>query len=591
MKTGYKTIRNLWLMMRFVKPHKLKISLALLFLFINGLLKLPVPFLTIYLIDRVIPKGEFPTLAGVAALIVLMSAVFIVSDFIRSYYLFVASKMVFANIQVHLLGHVQKLPISYFNVKDTGYIMSRFVEDAALLNNLVTEISVNFLQNIVIFLIGAVAIFYIHWKLALVSIIILPFFVISNVVYGNRLRELNKAVQEKRAFIIKSLHETLANIFVIKVFSRERSELVRIFKHLKEAIRLELKTFFSTQKVSMVISFIGAMGPLVVLCYGGYEIINHRLTLGQLMGFNSVLAYLYGPSQMLAGIYIVTQRSLGALDRVIEILELKPEPGFEETDTPRTVLPTTTKGTIRFENVSFSYRPGEDVLKNINLEVKPSSIVAIVGESGAGKSTLTNLIYRLYDPQAGSIYIDDYDVKSLDLDSLRRNIGVVSQETLLSNISIAENISLGKRNATREEIVEAANLANAHEFIINLPGGYDAMVGRMGYQLSAGQRQRIALARAILKNPKILILDEATSSIDSQSEELIWRALSSFTADRTTLVISHRLSSVLAADTIVMLNRGEVISIGSHDELMQEAAYVDLYKNQFHAEARRRVAC
>jgi subfamily B ATP-binding cassette protein MsbA len=289
-------------MLRFVKPHKLKISLALLFLFINGLLKLPVPFLTIYLIDRVIPKGEFPTLAGVAALIVLMSAVFIVSDFIRSYYLFVASKMVFANIQVHLLGHVQKLPISYFNVKDTGYIMSRFVEDAALLNNLVTEISVNFLQNIVIFLIGAVAIFYIHWKLALVSIIILPFFVISNVIYGNRLRELNKAVQEKRAFIIKSLHETLANIFVIKVFSRERSELVRIFKHLKEAIRLELKTFFSTQKVSMVISFIGAMGPLVVLCYGGYEIINHRLTLGQLMGFNSVLAYLYGPSQMLAGI-------------------------------------------------------------------------------------------------------------------------------------------------------------------------------------------------------------------------------------------------------------------------------------------------
>ena len=591
MKTGYKTIRNLWSMLRFVKPHKLKISLALLFLFINGLLKLPVPFLTIYLIDDVIPNGELSKLAAVAGLIVLMSAVFILSDFVRSYYLFVASKMVFAHIQVHLLGHVQKLPISYFNRKDTGYIMSRFVDDAALLNNLVTEISVTFLQNIVIFMIGAVAIFYIHWKLALVSLIILPFFVVSNVVYGNRLRELNKAVQEKRAFIIRSLHETLANIFVIKVFSRERSELLRIYRNLKESIRLELKTFFSTSKVSMVISFIGALGPLIVLCYGGYEIMNQRLTLGELMGFNTVLAYLYGPSQSLAGIYIVTQRSLGALDRVIEILELKPEPGFEQTDSPRALLPPTTKGTIRFENVSFSYRPGEDVLKNINLEVKSSSIVAIVGESGAGKSTLTNLIYRLYDPQSGSIYIDDYDLKTLDLDSLRRNIGVVSQETLLSNISIAENISLGKRDATREEIVEAATLANAHDFIVNLPDGYEATVGRMGYQLSAGQRQRIALARAILKNPKILILDEATSSIDSQSEELIWRALSSFTANRTTLVISHRLSSVLEADTIVVLNRGEVISVGRHDDLMKEAVYFDLYKNQFHVDTKRRVVC
>ena len=591
MKTSYKTIKNIWSMLRFVKPHKLKISLAFIFLFVNGMLKLPVPFLTIYLIDHVIPKGEFSKLVSIVGLIVLMSAVFILSDFVRSYYLFVASKMVFANIQVHLLGHVQRLPISYFNVKDTGYIMSRFVEDAALLNNLVTEISVNFLQNIVIFIIGVAATFYIHWRLALVSIVILPFFVISNVVYGNRLRELNKAVQEKRAFIIKSLHETLANIFVIKVFSRERSELLRIFVHLKEAIRLELKTFFSTSKVAMVISFIGAMGPLIVLCYGGYEIMNQRLTLGQLMGFNTVLAYLYGPSQTLAGIYIVTQRSLGALDRVIEILELKPEPGFEPTDEPRVVLPPTIRGTVRFENVSFGYRPGEDVLKNISLEVKPSSVVAIVGESGAGKSTLTNLIFRLYDPRAGTIYIDDHDLKSLDLNSLRRRVSVVSQETLLSNVSIAENIRLGKRDATTEEVVEAAKLANAHDFIVGLPHGYESTVGRMGYQLSAGQRQRIALARAILKNPKILILDEATSSIDSQSEELIWRSLRAFTADRTTLIISHRLSSVLEADTIVVLHQGEVVNAGSHDDLMKEAAYVDLYKNQFHVEARRRVVC
>lgn len=591
MNTKHKTLKNLRIAMRFVKPHKSKIALALLFLVLNGLLKLPVPFLTMYLIDDVIPNGQFSQLLFISLLIILMSVLFIFSDYVRSYYLFVASKMVFATIQVHLLGHVQRLPISYFNSKDTGYVMSRFVNDATLLNNLVTETMVNFLQNLTIFLIGIIAVFYIHWKLALVSLLVLPFFVISNVLYGNRLRSLNTTVQEKRAFVTKSLHETLSGIFVIKAFSRERFELLRMIRYLNDSIRTELRTFFYTSKSSMLVSFIGAIGPLIVLCYGGYEIINKRLTLGQLMAFNTVLAYLYGPSQALAAIYIVTQKSLSALDRVFEVLDLEPEPGHRINQEERVTLPSRIRGDIQFKDVCFGYHSSKYTLKNINLAIESSSVVAIVGESGAGKSTLTSLILRLYDPQEGDVYIDGHNLRDLDLNSLRRHIGVVSQETFLSNISISENIRFGKRNASMEEIIRAARLANAHEFISDLPEGYDTLGGRMGFQLSAGQRQRISLARAILKDPEILILDEATSSVDSQSEELIWRALKPFVVDRTTLLISHRLSSVLQADSIVLLSQGEVLNVGSHDELIGESAYYKLYEKQLHSESGRKIVC
>jgi len=585
------TFRHLRILSTFVKPHKRRILLAFLFLIVNGLLKLPGPFLMMYLIDDVIMKGKTPNLIYVSALIIALSIIYILSDFVRAYYLFVASKRIFASIQTHLLEHVQKLPITYFNAKDTGYIMSRFVDDAGLLNTLVTETAVGFLQNLVTFLIGSIAVFYIHWKLALISILILPFFALFNVAYGTRLRNLNKQVQEKRALVNKGLHETLSGILVIKVFSGERFEALKMFRNLKASIKAELKTFLATSKISIVISFLGALGPLVVLCYGGYEIIHNRLTLGQLMGFNAVLAYLYGPSQALASIYLMTQRALGALDRVVEVLELEPEPGYNTKGRRQIALPSNLRGDIRFENVSFGYSPGKQVLNRVTFDTKGASTVAVVGESGAGKSTLMSLILRLYEPRQGSIYIDGFNIREIDLRSLRESIGVVSQETFLFNTSVLDNIRFGNRNATESQVINAAKLANAHQFISLLPEGYATAVGRMGYQLSAGQRQRIALARAILKDPKILILDEATSSIDSQSEELIWQALDSFRTNRTTLIISHRLSSIIKVDTIVLLNEGEVVRIGSHAELMNDDVYFNLYKSQFYSMETEEALC
>jgi len=364
-----------------------------------------------------------------------------------------------------------------------------------------------------------------------------------------------------------------------------------MFRNLKASIKAELKTFLATSKISIVISFLGALGPLVVLCYGGYEIIHNRLTLGQLMGFNAVLAYLYGPSQALASIYLMTQRALGALDRVVEVLELEPEPGYNTKGRRQIALPSNLRGDIRFENVSFGYSPGKQVLNRVTFDTKGASTVAVVGESGAGKSTLMSLILRLYEPRQGSIYIDGFNIREIDLRSLRESIGVVSQETFLFNTSVLDNIRFGNRNATESQVINAAKLANAHQFISLLPEGYATAVGRMGYQLSAGQRQRIALARAILKDPKILILDEATSSIDSQSEELIWQALDSFRTNRTTLIISHRLSSIIKVDTIVLLNEGEVVRIGSHAELMNDDVYFNLYKSQFYSMETEEALC
>jgi len=556
-----------------VRPLRRKLYLVGLLLLLHGLLRLPVPFLTMYIVDEVILQNRFGELLVFSGLIVLMSVVFILADFVKSFFIFTTSRKLLAQIKLRVLEHIQRLPITFFNEKGTGYLMSRFLNDLSLLNSLVTDQLIGFLQSSLVFIIGFAAIFYIHTRLALVSVLILPAFLFLNLRHRKQLRELNTEVQERRALENQSLHEILHGILVIKAYTREKQALIQLWQRIKASIRAEVQTFLSTYRVSSAISFLGALGPLVVLSYGGYEIMRGRLTLGELIAFNTVLAYLYQPGQALASMYVGAQRSLAAADRVLELLD---EQG-ESVQGGELSIP---KGDLRFDRVTFAYQPGNPALSDVSFEVPEGTLVGIVGGSGAGKSTLVNLLLRFHAPQAGKIHLGGRDLQELNLVALRSQIALVSQETFLFDASIKDNIRLGDPRAGEREIRRAAEVAHAARFIDELPLGLETRVGRMGYQLSAGQRQRIALARAFLRAPAILILDEATSSVDSHSENLIWRAIASFIEGRTTFIISHRLSSLSLVDHIVYLERGRVVASGSRSEIMNLEGFHDLYLDQ-----------
>jgi len=551
---------------------------VLALLLVGGLLRLPVPFLTMYLIDHVILEGRLRILLGLSVLIVFMSALFIAVDFFKGYYIHVVSQKILAKLKVEVLAHVERLPIRYFNRRDTGYLMSRFSDDLTSLNSLVTDQLVNFLQNAITLVIGLGAVFYIHWKLALLSLLILPFYVATNLALGNRLRKMNVELHERRAREAQALHETLNGIVVIKSLAREKLALMEVWRRIAETLRMDVRTFVVRTRISSLIGFLGALGPLVVLCYGGYEIMNGRLTLGELIAFNAVLAYLYGPSRTLATLYITSQRSLAALDRILEILR---EP--QEEDVPRAgalLGRLAAAPAVSFEGVSFAYRAGEPVLRDLSFDAGSGSVVGVVGGSGAGKSTLVNLLLRFYPLDRGTIRLDGRNLASYPLGTLRQDVGLVSPETFLFNTTVRDNIRFGRHRATEEEVRQAARDAFVDDFIRRLPDGYDTLVGRMGYQLSAGERQRVALARMFLKRPALLILDEATSAVDSRSEELIWQALGPFLAGRTTFLISHRLSSLAAADFLLHLEGGRLIASGSREVVMAQPEFTDLYATQ-----------
>jgi ABC-type multidrug transport system fused ATPase/permease subunit len=573
--------RRLSLLGRFARPHRRALVGALGLLVLSALLKLPVPFITIYLIDTVIPARDLRALFWVSAAIVLMTVVFLIVEGVRGLVVLVVSRKVNARAETLLLSRVQQLPMSYLNAKDSGYVLARFVNDLGSLNQLATDTLLGSVQQVAVLLVGLVAVFHIHTRLAVASLAILPVFALLNASYGRRLRRQAQRSAEARALTLEALHEALSGILVTKVFSRERWELMRVFRRRADTIRTEVQNYLESSVASFLVALLGAAGPLIVLCYGGYEIVNGRLTMGALIGFSSVVAYLHGPTQALTSLYLGGQSAIASLDRVAELLEMEPEAGGCQI-AGRSRLPAPRGGgAIEFRSVRLRYgTQSRPVLDGVDLSIEAGSVVAIIGESGAGKSSLVSLLFRLYEPQDGQVLIDGVDVRQLDLASLRETMGLVSQETTLCSGSIIDNIRFGKPRAQVSAVVAAARLAFAHDFIEALPRGYDTQVGRNGFQLSAGQRQRVALARTILKRPRVLILDEATSSIDSQSEELIWRALASFAAGRTTIVISHRLSSILQADTVIHLHHGRVLGAGTHAELLKGDEYRSLYGRQ-----------
>ena len=423
-----------------------------------------------------------------------------------------------------------------------------------------------------------IALFFLDWRLAAVSLLTLPIYGVAIIFLNPRLRRASGQIQEQVSRMSGEVTEKLTGLSVVMSFVREKTEELNFFKHHRGYLdRVMHKTRIQSIHMSST-EFLTAAGPLVVVGYGGYRVITGDLLLWEFVLFYGFIGHLYLPTRRLADVSPVVQECLAAMDRVFDIFDEHPD----IADTPSAKPLRNPQGHIEFRQVHFSYDPGQPVLHDINLVIEPGESVAIVGRSGAGKSTLVNLVPRFYDVSLGEILVDGQDIRDLRVKSLRENIGMVMQDTILFSGTIGENILYGRRGATEADMLEAARMAHVDEFVEELSEGYNTLIGERGVKLSGGQKQRVSIARAFLRNPRILILDEATSSLDSRAENIIQEALSDLMRGRTTLVIAHRLSTIVDSDRVIVIEDGQIVQQGTHDSLLQDpGAYRDLCEEQF----------
>jgi subfamily B ATP-binding cassette protein MsbA len=486
------------------------------------------------------------------------------------------------DIRNELYAHVQGLPLNFFTRRATGDIMSRFSADIQTLGDASTEVFRDALKeplNIVGFI---VVLFMIKWELALLSLGVLPVAILPIIKFGSKIRRRGTRAQEWRAEVNTILQETISGIRVVKAFGMEDYEKRRFQAASQQVFRSFMRIWRVESLTSPVLEVLGGIGIIIAFGVGGYLVSVKSLTPGAFMAFLGALASLYQPVKRIGQINNVVQRGLAGMARVFEMLDTRTEvPARAEAVTLGRM-----RDGVAFHQVSFGYEPDRPVLQDISFTAKRGEIVAIVGTSGAGKTTLVNLIPRFYDPIGGVITIDGVDIVRATLPSLRQQMGIVTQETILFDDTIYNNIAYGQGNVPTEQVIAAARIANATEFIEALPDGYETRIGERGVRLSGGQRQRIAIARAIQKNPPILILDEATSALDAESERLVQEALDRLMENRTTFVIAHRLSTIIRADKILVLDDGRLIEQGTHTELMAAAGvYHRLYQSQSLASA------
>jgi len=560
-----------------IKENKFRLFLAMVCMLIIAVATSATAFLVKPVLDDIFFNKDITMLKIIPVVVVLIYFLRGLGMYGQDYLMNYVGENIIKKLRNDLYNRIQDLPIAFFHKEQTGVLMSRITNDVNIIKAMVSTAVTGSLKDSFTILGLTFVIFYRDWKMALFAFVVLPVAFFPVVEFGRRVRRISIGCQEAMADLNSFLHETFAGNKIVKAFGMESYEKKRFFNKTLDLFKLEMKAVIARSLSSPIMEFLGGLGIAFIIWYGGYKVITGSSTAGTFFSFMAAVLMLYDPVKKLSGLNNAVQQGLAAADRVFDILEM--ESDIKEKKDPKTIKRGPHR--VTFENVFFKY---DDVmvLKDIDLDVKGGEVLALVGMSGGGKTSLVNLIPRFYDVTRGAIRIDGMDIRDASISSLRDQMGIVTQEPILFNDSIRNNIAYGKRDATDEEIIKAAESAYAHDFIQNFPNKFDTNIGELGGRLSGGEKQRICIARALLKDAPILILDEATSSLDAEAEMLVQKALENLMKGRTTFVIAHRLSTIDYADRIVVIVNGRIEEEGNQEELISiKGEFFKLYQMQY----------
>ena len=571
-------MKNYMRLLAYIKPYTRRLALAVVCIIMAAGANLYLPWIIKDMIDDVLMSKDMVMLNLIAAGILVVMFTRGVFYYGQSYLVSYVGQRVIIDVRSVLFRKFQRMPLSYYDKQQTGTVMSYITNDVAVMQSAIVDNLIELVTEGSI-LIGSLAMMiYLDWKLSLLTLMTIPLVGFAMKIFGRKLKRSSTVIQERVAEITSLLQESISAIRVVKSFVRESYEIKRFEEQNWRNFQAAMKNVKLSSLLTPTVEFLAAIAVTFIVWFGGYEVVNEVITAGELVAFLTYAVNLANPVKRLSRVYAAIQKAMAAAERVFDIMDLDEK----ITDVPGAKPLPPIKGKVEFKDITLSYKEGQPALQHISLKAEPGQMIALVGPSGSGKSTIANLIPRFYDVDSGVITIDDHDIRQVTADSLREQIGLVPQETMLFSTSVMENIRYGRLEATDEEVIEAAKAANAEEFIKELPEGYDTKLGERGLNLSGGQRQRLAIARAILKNPRVLILDEATSALDTESEKIVQDALDNLMVGRTSFVIAHRLSTIFNADQIFVVENGHLREHGTHEELLAAGGlYSNLYNIQF----------